>query len=362
MTNLVYFLKIIGLDLLSMYAVSKMPISPAFIRFISFSGTLHSPAPIEASSILARLPSIDVRNVHLAAMGARRDEQQAGMMDGKRSVRRCPAQAPPDFQDNSNEQGSSTRGTRGSGKTQTNSWYLLNSSGGDPRTSATSSSQMSSIYDQGEENGQTICCIPSLIVYSVFCFLRKLLQSCCCARNQNPMADCVKCLTFLIIAVSVIYGTVYCICQYLQLSDGLSSKPDVNPGNCWAFSGSEGQAVIKLPEKVQLTAVTVQHISKAIAFSEGITSALKDFLVYGLNDETKEEILLGTFMYDTEKELIQTFQLKNEQEKAFQYVKIKVQSNWGNPEYTCIYRVRVHGRMANINLLGKQVDEISQDK
>ncbi|KAM3844882.1 SUN domain-containing protein 5-like [Vipera latastei] len=125
-------------------------------------------------------------------------------------------------------------------------------------------------------------------------------------------------------------------------------QPDVNPGNCWAFSGSDGQAVIKLPEKVHLTAVTVQHISKAIAFSEGITSALKDFLVYGLNDETKEEILLGTFMYDTEKELIQTFQLKNEQEKAFQYVKIKVQSNWGNPEYTCIYRVRVHGRMAKL--------------
>ncbi|XP_026528047.1 sperm-associated antigen 4 protein-like [Notechis scutatus] len=313
-------------------------------------------------------------------------------------------------------------------------------------------------------------------------------------RNQNPMANCVRCLTLLLIAASIIYGVVYCVCQYLQLSDGLSSKeltkvyetelnelwksqhlleeqfqeiqglkkemdqmhseigsikkgilqstkqiieesdlpgekkdemlnilslafkkifeddiqmadwaqksigatidkdrtsksynflhqeycwfpfissanppetilePDVNPGNCWAFSGSDGQAVIKLPEKVQLTAITVQHISKAIAFSEGITSALKDFSIYGLNDETKEEILLGTFMYDTEKELIQTFQLKNEQEKAFQYVKIKVQSNWGNPEYTCIYRVRVHGKMANINLLSKKVDEISQDK
>ncbi|XP_034266454.1 SUN domain-containing protein 3-like isoform X1 [Pantherophis guttatus] len=449
------------------------------------------------------------------------ERQRLMVMDGKRSVRRCPAQATPAFQDNPAEQGSNPRATRGSGKTQSNNWYLLNSSGGCPRTSTTSSNQMSSLYDQGEENGpggftreviagesccsrfssdstassersmlKTICCIPSLIVYSIICFLRKLLQSCYCARNQNPMANCVRCLTFLIIALSVIYGTVYCVCQYLRLSDGLSSKeltkeyetelnelwksqhlleeqfheiqglkkdmddmhseigsirkgilqstkqileendfpgekkemldilnlafkkifeddiqradwaqksigatidkdrtsktydflhqeycwfpfissanppetilePDVNPGNCWAFSGSEGQAVIKLPEKVQLTAITVQHISKAIAFSEGITSALKDFLVYGLNDETKEEILLGTFMYNTEKELIQTFQLKNEQEKTFQHVKIKVQSNWGNPEYTCIYRVRVHGRMANINLLGKKVDEIS---
>ncbi|XP_070592974.1 SUN domain-containing protein 3-like [Erythrolamprus reginae] len=338
---------------------------------------------------------------------------------------------------------------------------------------------------------KTICCIPSLIVYSIIYFLRKLLQFCCCIRSQ--MDNSVKCLMLLTIAASVIYGSVYTVCQYLQLSDGLSSKelakmyetelnnlwkfqhlledqfheiqdlknemdqmhseisnlhkgrlqstkqilqesdlpgeekemidmlnlafkkifeddiqkadwaqksigatidkdrtsksfdflhqencwfpfissanppetilqPDVYPGNCWAFSGSEGQVVIKLPEKVRLTAITAQHISKAIAFSEGITGALKDFLVYGLNDETKEEILLGTFMYDTEKELIQTFQLKNEQEKAFQYGKIKVESNWGNPEYTCIYRIRVHGRMANINHLGKKVDEISQDK
>ncbi|XP_070592968.1 SUN domain-containing protein 3-like [Erythrolamprus reginae] len=337
---------------------------------------------------------------------------------------------------------------------------------------------------------KTICCIPSLIVYSMICFLRKLLQFCCCIRSQNQMENCVKCLMLLIIAALAIYGTVYRVCEYLQLSDGLSSKeltkmyetelnnlwksqhlledqfheiqdlknemdqlhseisnihkgrlqstkqilqesdlsgeekeiidmvnlafkkifedgiqkadwaqkstgatidkdrtsksfdflhqencwfpfissanppetilqPDVYPGNCWAFSGSEGQVVIKLPEKVRLTAVTAQHISKEIAFSEGITSALKDFLVYGLNDETKEEILLGTFKYDTEKELIQTFQLKNEQEKAFQYVKIKVESNWGNPEYTCIYRIRVHGRMAD---MGKKVDEIYQDK
>ncbi|KAK2542088.1 hypothetical protein Q9966_003904 [Columba livia] len=32
--------------------------------------------------------------------------------------------------------------------------------------------------------------------------------------------------------------------------------------------------------------------------------------------------------------------------RAFSYVKFLVKSNWGNPKYTCIYRVRVHGKMA----------------
>nr|XP_028568810.1 SUN domain-containing protein 3-like [Podarcis muralis] len=129
-------------------------------------------------------------------------------------------------------------------------------------------------------------------------------------------------------------------------------QPDVYPGNCWAFRGSEGQVVIKLPEKIQPTAVTVQHISKAISPSGGVNSALKDFWVFGLEDETREETLLGKFMYDIEKEAIQTFQLKNEHLKQFLHIKFKVLSNWGNPEFTCIYRLRVHGKMVRSSPIG----------
>ncbi|XP_077201390.1 SUN domain-containing protein 3-like [Paroedura picta] len=125
-------------------------------------------------------------------------------------------------------------------------------------------------------------------------------------------------------------------------------EPNVYPGNCWAFQGSEGQVVIKLPDKIHPVAVTVQHISKAIAPNGNITSALKDFVVSGLDDETDEEILLGTFKYDIEKEIIQTFQFKNEHSREFLYIKFKVQSNWGNPEFTCIYRLRVHGKMTSL--------------
>lgn len=33
--------------------------------------------------------------------------------------------------------------------------------------------------------------------------------------------------------------------------------------------------------------------------------------------------------------------------RAFSHVKLLVKSNWGNPWYTCIYRVQVHGKMEN---------------
>ncbi|XP_066468704.1 SUN domain-containing protein 3-like [Tiliqua scincoides] len=133
-------------------------------------------------------------------------------------------------------------------------------------------------------------------------------------------------------------------------------QPDVYPGNCWAFEGSEGQVVVKLPEKIHTTAVTIQHISKVVSPSGEITSALKDFMVYGINDDNKKEILLGTFMYDTEKEAIQTFPLKNEGLEPYLFIKFHVKSNWGNPNFTCIYRVRVHGKMV------KQLSSVEEGK
>ncbi|XP_060093154.1 SUN domain-containing protein 3-like [Heteronotia binoei] len=127
-------------------------------------------------------------------------------------------------------------------------------------------------------------------------------------------------------------------------------EPAVSPGNCWAFEGSEGQVVIKLPEKIHPMAVTVQHISKAIAVNGNVMSAPKSFMISGLDDKTGEETVLGTFMYDINEDSIQTFQLKKQHSKNFLYIKFKIQSNWGNPVFTCIYRLRVHGKM--IDLLG----------
>ncbi|NXU93762.1 SPAG4 protein, partial [Xiphorhynchus elegans] len=131
----------------------------------------------------------------------------------------------------------------------------------------------------------------------------------------------------------------------------------VSPGRCWSFKGHQGQVVIRLPARVHLTAITVQHITKDVSPSGTVISAPKDITVFllsscfalkGVDADGDEESLLGTFTYHVEKEPMQTFPLKNVlYPRAFSYVKLLVRSNWGNPWYTCIYRVQVHGRMEN---------------
>ncbi|XP_064328275.1 sperm-associated antigen 4 protein-like isoform X2 [Phalacrocorax carbo] len=124
-------------------------------------------------------------------------------------------------------------------------------------------------------------------------------------------------------------------------------QADVSPGNCWPFQGHQGQVVIRLPARVHLTAITVQHISKDVSPSGTVLSAPRDVAVFGVDADGEEETLLGTFTYDVAKESIQTFPLKNAPlPRAFPSVKLLVESNWGNPAYTCIYRVQVHGKMA----------------
>ncbi|NXG40417.1 SUN2 protein, partial [Dromaius novaehollandiae] len=87
-------------------------------------------------------------------------------------------------------------------------------------------------------------------------------------------------------------------------------QPDVTPGQCWPFQGSRGQVVIRMPAPIQPTAVTVQHIYKAVSPSGTVSSAPRHFTVSGVDEEAEEETLLGTFMYDVEKEAMQTFPLK----------------------------------------------------
>ncbi|XP_051835165.1 sperm-associated antigen 4 protein isoform X4 [Antechinus flavipes] len=120
-------------------------------------------------------------------------------------------------------------------------------------------------------------------------------------------------------------------------------EPDVFPGNCWAFQGTKGQVVIRLPGRVQLSDITLQHPPPSVAHIGGASSAPKDFAVYGLQGDDKTEILLGKFTFDVEKSEIQTFHLKNEPPLAFPKVKIQILSNWGHPRFTCLYRVRAHG-------------------
>ncbi|XP_068280259.1 SUN domain-containing protein 1-like isoform X7 [Nyctibius grandis] len=134
---------------------------------------------------------------------------------------------------------------------------------------------------------------------------------------------------------------------YFSQSPRVVIQPDMYPGNCWAFKGSQGYLVVKLSMKIYPTAFTVEHIPKSLSPTGNITSAPRNFSVYGLDDEYQEGgKLLGQYVYDEGGEPLQMFPVMEKSENAFQIVELKVFSNWGHPEYTCLYRFRVHGKPA----------------
>ncbi|XP_035036177.1 SUN domain-containing protein 1 isoform X1 [Hippoglossus stenolepis] len=131
---------------------------------------------------------------------------------------------------------------------------------------------------------------------------------------------------------------------YFSQSPRVVIQPDVYPGNCWAFKGSQGYLVIRLSLRVLPTSFCLEHIPKALSPTGNITSAPRNFTVYGLDDEYQEEgKLLGHYTYQEDGESLQTFPVMEQNDKAFQIIEVRVLSNWGHPDYTCLYRFRVHG-------------------
>ncbi|KAK9693761.1 hypothetical protein K7432_013745 [Basidiobolus ranarum] len=135
----------------------------------------------------------------------------------------------------------------------------------------------------------------------------------------------------------------------------MAMYPDTHLGKCWAFSGTQGQLTIQLSRTINATDFTIEHVDQQVAID--LRSAPKELEVYGLvansgdEDEPKnfEEFLLARYEYDTAQNRIQTFSVDPHQKvyKPVKYVQLRVLSNHGHPDFTCIYRFRVHGKLSN---------------
>lgn len=146
---------------------------------------------------------------------------------------------------------------------------------------------------------------------------------------------------------------------------------DTNVGMCWAFPGDHGYLGIRLSEPVLISDVSVEHVHRDV--SKNIASAPKHWLLYGLvtDDAAKsqiESITSGLYesspssklprgytllvrgeynINDEEGKTIQTFPIPLAIRRLnipIEQVVFAVGSNWGSAEYTCLYRVRVHGQ------------------
>ncbi|XP_075421601.1 SUN domain-containing protein 1 isoform X1 [Ascaphus truei] len=134
---------------------------------------------------------------------------------------------------------------------------------------------------------------------------------------------------------------------YFSQSPRVVIQPDMNPGNCWAFKGADGYLVVRLSMSIYPTAFSLEHIAKSLSPTGNITSAPKDFAVHGLEDEYQENgSLLVRSIYDQNGDSLQVFQVTEENKKPFQIVELRIFSNWGHTDYTCLYRFRAHGTPA----------------
>ncbi|XP_053326946.1 SUN domain-containing protein 1 isoform X2 [Spea bombifrons] len=131
---------------------------------------------------------------------------------------------------------------------------------------------------------------------------------------------------------------------YFTQSPRVVIQPDMYPGNCWAFRGAQGYLVVRLSMMIYPTSFSLEHIPKSLSPTGNITSAPKDFAVFGLEDEYQENgTLLVHSLYDHEGEPLQIFPAMEGNEKPFQIVELRIYSNWGHTDYTCLYRFRAHG-------------------
>ncbi|UZJ51971.1 hypothetical protein CBS101457_001291 [Exobasidium rhododendri] len=159
---------------------------------------------------------------------------------------------------------------------------------------------------------------------------------------------------------------------------------ETSPGMCWAFQGDDGQLGIGLARKVIVSDITLEHVSPSISLEAG-TSAPRDVTVWGLVERQEDQrrlvayrlsqqqqqqqrdedhdlyvdfptaappsnhhLLLSSFTYDiASNRAIQTFPASKEARTLqipVNIVQVRVTSNHGNKDFTCLYRIRVHGQ------------------
>ncbi|KAH8272798.1 hypothetical protein KR018_000050 [Drosophila ironensis] len=134
-------------------------------------------------------------------------------------------------------------------------------------------------------------------------------------------------------------------------------SPNVQPGECWAFQGFPGflktlltisfpKTVLKLNSLVYVTGFTLEHIPRSLSPTGRIDSAPRNFTVWGLEHEKDHEpVLFGEYEYLDNGASLQYFAIQNiDIKRPYDIVELRIETNHGQPNYTCLYRFRVHGK------------------
>ncbi|UJR09101.1 hypothetical protein I4U23_013348 [Adineta vaga] len=164
----------------------------------------------------------------------------------------------------------------------------------------------------------------------------KIVDTRCTEYTEEPRQNVVKFLGIPII--------------HMSKQPNMLIKAGRMPGQCFPFKGDHGSVVIKLAVPVKPQEFALEHLSKSISVVGHINSAPNNFTVYALKDKNdKEGIVLGRYFYDAENgPSLQRFKPQLVNVPLVEYIEVRITSNWGNPNYTCLYRFRVHGDLKSI--------------
>uniref|UniRef100_A0A1I7YBA1 SUN domain-containing protein n=1 Tax=Steinernema glaseri TaxID=37863 RepID=A0A1I7YBA1_9BILA len=146
--------------------------------------------------------------------------------------------------------------------------------------------------------------------------------------------------------VESIYGIPLWYSSYSPRSVIQRKSQGATAGECWAFTGNHGYLTIQLAGRVNVTAVSYEHLPVALSPQGHIRSAPREFLVWSYQtvEGHANRVLLGTFEYSRDGGSIQTFPVQNKDPLGTPIVELEVITNYGS-EYTCLYRFRVHGNL-----------------
>ncbi|KAI7888312.1 UNC-like C-terminal-domain-containing protein [Mucor mucedo] len=122
-------------------------------------------------------------------------------------------------------------------------------------------------------------------------------------------------------------------------------KPSTHIGECWSMYGSYGTLGIRLSQPIIIQSISIDYPSSQM-MAGNMSKAPRKLELFGINKGAN--VSLGTAEYDIyDDHAIQTFDMnptkENESPIVYGIVQLHIKSNWGNPNCTEIYRVRIHG-------------------
>jgi Sad1 / UNC-like C-terminal len=155
--------------------------------------------------------------------------------------------------------------------------------------------------------------------------------------------------------------------------------PNVHPGACWPLNGDKGHVTLRLAQPIRFESITIDH--SLLSTTKFTNSAPRYFEIVGYPpsstdswglDMTKGKVL-SSFEFDPSQKSSSTFFKTPELPKEGSCTEVKpscdapmtfssgsnssdddffiagimirITGNWGNPDYTCLYHVRLHGSL-----------------